>query len=69
MSRSQGQNSWLKWEGLVIMNIDVKCKRPSTYQSKNIARLQFSTSMSNTKVKVKSVGTHGKVLSRDGKIN
>ena len=34
------------------MNIHVKCQRPSTYQSKNIARLKFSTSRLNTKVKV-----------------
>jgi uncharacterized alkaline shock family protein YloU len=47
------------------MNIYVKFQRHITNQSKNIAKLKFSTIKSNTKVQVKSVGTHGKVFHKE----
>jgi hypothetical protein len=71
MSRSQCQTCWYPLKGLVITNIHVKYQTLSTYHnchSKDICMVKVFSQQVKYKGqghKVKSVGTHGKLLSQE----
>jgi hypothetical protein len=59
---------WYPWKDLVTSNNHVKYQIPSTYCSKDIAKVKVFNKSVKHQVqghKVKSVGTYGKVLSQE----